>query len=129
MIVECIGNRPAHLSESQQECVRKSANLDLFPLTIGMKYTVYGVVFRAGAPWYLVMEEKDSDYPTPHFAGFFKILDNQIPVDWCFKWGTGPWPEGSFFPVKWSAPNFFERLLDGDHQAVRTFREDIHMLG
>lgn len=128
MIIECIGNRPAYLSEPQRKHVIKNAHVDSFLLSIGKKYIVHGVILRDGSPWYLIIEQKDSEYPTPHYAGFFKIMDDVIPIGWCFKWGSGPWPEGSFLPVRWSAPNFFEKLLDGDKDALKTFRDEAHML-
>jgi hypothetical protein len=122
MVLECISNRSSNLSPVDADHVSQSVHGDQVRLTIGRKYTVYGIVFRGGHPWYLICENDDSEYPIPQFAGFFKTLDSRIPAGWVFRWRSGNWPDGALLPTKLSEPSFFEPLIDGSDMHVAAFR-------
>src|SRR5437868_13575153 len=113
MKLECIRNRIDDLPDIDRNHVKQSVHTNEVNLTPGRQYVVYGIVLRAGFPWYLICEEDDSSYPAPHYAGFFKVIDDAIPPEWSFQWRCGPWPDGAFIPKKWSKTRFFEELLDG----------------
>jgi hypothetical protein len=113
MLLECIANRIEDLPEIDRQHVRQNVHADKVQLTLNRQYVVYGIVMRAGFPWYLICEANDSAYPTPHYAGFFRVVDNKIPRGWSYQWRNGAWPDGALIPTEWCKPRFFEALLDG----------------
>ena len=124
MKIECISNKIDALSSVDREHVHQHVHKATVDLSIAKSYNVYGIIFRAGNPWYLICEETESEYPVPHFGGFFRIVDNRIPPDWGFLWHQGPWPDGAFIPVIWQRNGFFEALLDGVGDAIQCFQRE-----
>jgi hypothetical protein len=112
------------LTEAERKLVSESIHVKELSLVPRRVYTVYGLVFRCSNPWYLILEEEQSEYPVPHYAGFFRIVDPYLPSGFSFQWPQGPWPAGALIPEAWNSPRFFELLLDGDSDAVELFRRE-----
>lgn len=126
MLVECIGNTPAHLrSERARQTYDRNIHQEEVYLEIGRQYIVYGVVFRDGEdlPWFLVCED-DDEYPTPHLGAFFKIVDGEIPSGWELTTSTANLGKIGILPKLWASdPYFMEKLIDGEKNAWNYFRQ------
>ncbi len=126
MLVECIGNTPAHLlGERARQAYVKNIHQDEVCLEIGRQYVTYGVVFRDGVdlPWFLVCEDAD-EYPTPHLGAFFKIVDGEIPTGWEFTTSITNFGNIGILPKCWANdPYFMEKLIDGETEAWDYFRQ------
>jgi hypothetical protein len=100
-----------------------NVHLDEVGLVVGDTYAVFGIAFNEGEPWYLVCEDQDGDYPTPHLGAFFSIVDPAIPPDWAVAVG-GNVGAFSILPRRWAAdPSFLEKLVDEDPEAIALFAE------
>lgn len=93
-------------------------------LEIAREYTVYGVEFWDNCPWFYLCTEEDDEYPKPFAAEFFEVIDEHISQYW--KLSSVPSEEGenstSLVFDEWSKdPSFYERLIDGDPNAVLLF--------
>lgn len=127
MLIECIGNSPAHLSSKRaRRAYERNIHQEEADLEIGRQYIVYGVVFMDGEdlPWFLLCEEEDDEYPIPHLGSFFKIVDGEIPRGWEFTTEAKDFGNYGILPKRWARdPFFMEKLIDGDPDAVNHFRE------
>ncbi|MFV0477644.1 MAG: hypothetical protein ACK5ME_07415 [Parahaliea sp.] len=93
-------------------------------LDLGREYTVYGVVFWDNSPWYYLCSEDYDEYPKPFAAEFFNISDERLSSYW--KLSVVDQGEGkilsSFVFDEWAKdPSFYERLIEGDSEAVGLF--------
>ncbi|BCS88797.1 hypothetical protein [Pseudodesulfovibrio sediminis] len=124
MIVKCIGNAREHLSSKRsKQAWDKYCNIEETCCEIGEKYIVYGIIFfDFDVPQFLICTSEDDQYPVPHFAEHFKILEGDIPEGWVFKSET-PDYEGPVILPKRIANEyiFMEKLYDGDPDAVQCF--------
>lgn len=127
MLIKCIGNTPGYLScERARQAYERDIHQEEVGLEIGRQYTVYGVVFRNGEdlPWFLVCEEDNDDYPTPHLGAFFNIVDGEIPVEWEFTTTTTNVGNIGILPKRWARdPYFMEKLVNGEADALNYFRQ------
>jgi len=119
MIVECIFNKLKSIAKDQQAHLNDSIHDDEVDLKIGQRYDVYGVAFRAGSPWFYVLEDNDLTSLRPHFAGFFKVLDGTLPTGWKYC-ESGHSERGvAFLPKQWAETSgFYEKLIDEDAGAL-----------
>jgi hypothetical protein len=122
MIGRCIKKVLADLAPTDAEHVQRYVHLEEVDLVIGREYLILGVVFRDGHPWFLVCEDESEEYPKPHFAQLFTLVDNRIPPGWSLATehlNVGP---VAILPEKWAAEsNFLEKLVDAEPGAVATF--------
>lgn len=93
-------------------------------LVIGRKYTVYGVVFWDNSPWYYLCSEEYDEYPIPFAADFFAILDGRLSS--YFRLSAVSENDGEILSslvfYEWAKDSsFYERLIDGDPEAVELF--------
>jgi len=127
MLLECIGNNPAQLfSESAKQAYKRDIHQEEVYLEIGRIYIAYGVVFRNGEdlPWFLVCEDDDDEYPTPHLGDFFKIINGEIPNGWEFTASTINLGKTGILPKRWSTdPYFMEKMVNGETDAINYFHQ------
>lgn len=93
-------------------------------LEIAREYTVYGVEFWDNCPWFYLCTEEDDEYPKPFAAEFFEVIDEHISQYWKLSSIPSEDRENSTSLVfdEWSKdPSFYERLIDGDPNAVLLF--------
>ncbi|MDR8368064.1 hypothetical protein [Pseudomonas sp. JL3] len=93
-------------------------------LEIAREYTVYGVEFWDNCPWFYLCTEEDDEYPKPFAAEFFEVIDEHISQYWKLSSVPSEDRENSTSLVfdEWSKdPSFYERLIDGDPNAVLLF--------
>lgn len=108
-----------------QAHVREFVHQDAVHLVPGLDYVVYAISFRNGHPWFWICEEVDATYPKPHWAGFFTLKDPAVPGHWVLDWQPGNPTPAMLLPASWAElPNFFERLLDDDPEAMERFGQE-----
>ena len=93
-------------------------------LGVGREYTVYGVLFRDNMPWYYLCDEDYDEYPTPFASDFFEVVDDQLSKYWKLSFidlGEGQASTVLAFDEWASDRSFYERLIDGDDEAVSIF--------
>ena len=88
MKVRCIHNKLSDINgKSTREWLKKNVirvdndDHEISHYEIGMKYTVYGLVFWNNLPFFYIVEG-DNDYPTPKYAGFFEVTDSKYSKYW-----------------------------------------------
>lgn len=92
---------------------------------VGREYTVYGMTFWDGSPWYYLCIEDYDNYPVPCAADFFKISDDRLSSYW--KLSIDNRDPGdvltSLLFSEWAQdnPSFYERLLDDYPDAIELF--------
>lgn len=93
-------------------------------LEIGREYTVYGIVFWDNCPWFYLCAEEDDEYPKPFSAEFFHVLDDSLSPCWrlsSFQQENYEATTSLVFKEWAKDPSFYERLVDGDSDAVTLF--------
>jgi hypothetical protein len=87
-------------------------------LVEGEDYVVFEINAGGGSRSFLVAG-RDAEYPVPHPASWFEVVDARIPPDWSFD-GAFSGPQVS--PAWVSEGYFLEALVGGDQRAVDRFR-------
>ena len=122
----CTANSPNALgNETLKAAYSRNVHLEEVWLRVGQEYDVYGVCFRDGdgVPWFLIAEEEDDDYPKPHLAAFFRVVDPRIPSGWSYS-GPNNVGDVSMLPDRWAKdPSFLEKMVDEVPEAVAYFAE------
>lgn len=120
MIVECVSNKPADFA-GQAAYLSQFYHVDTVDLERGRRYTVYGIVYRAGQPWVYVITD-DPACPRPVWLGFFKVIDPSVSATWRFTGGALDVGESAFLPAPWADdPAFFEKLVAETPETLREF--------
>jgi hypothetical protein len=94
-------------------------------LTIGRTYPVEAVeIWSDGFCRYYLHLIEDSEFPYPCPSELFDIVDDGLPDGWCIWVSTGEHGNALkriSFP-EWSRDEmFYERLMDGDAEAIRIY--------
>jgi hypothetical protein len=127
MIVECIANTGAALPS---ELVRPEMGLTRersFALVVGKNYVVYGMTVFLGHLWYYLSDEDDLYYPVWKPSHLFRIVDGGMSQYWRLGMYTID-SSGATMPIiafpEWATnPVFYDRLTDGDADAVSLFNK------
>jgi len=103
------------------------ASSTLLPLENGGLYVVYGLQFKDGWLRYFLADDDylATGYPLSYVAGFFEVVDRRLSHCWVSQHPSDPEPSLDVvmaFPEWTDDPGFYERLVDGDADAVRIFR-------
>lgn len=123
MIIRCLtataDSLPGNSYDSNQ-----GVNPDtVFPVTPGRAYPVYAITIFLGIAWYYVPDDDGLDWPTWVPASLFEVIDGHMPASWTvghFRFASDQYPLISF--PEWASDHrFYERLVDGDPDAVRTY--------
>lgn len=90
-----------------------------------IEYCVYGILFRDNAPWFYLCLEEDDESPSPYPAELFEITDARLSSYW--RLGTEVSTSGVVTTIvfdEWAKdPSYYERLVDGDPNAVELFKK------
>ena len=124
MIAVCTANSILSIADPVlREHVREYVHLDEVGLVIGNHYPVFAVAFRDGVPWYLICEEINDDYPTPHCSAFLDLVDARVREDWMLSLSDTNVGKGALLPPEWASDGrYLEKLVDGDDDAIALFR-------
>jgi hypothetical protein len=124
MIVRCLtttaGGLPANAYDSNM-----GINPDtVFPVTPGQAYPVYAITILLGRAWFYIQNDDGLAWPTWTPASVFEILDGHMPASWILNYfrlaPDDQYPLISF--PEWAADHYFyERLVDGEPEAVRIY--------
>lgn len=125
MIAQCKSRTLNSITDAGlRDHVQQHVHLSDVDLVVGRSYHVFGVFFRDGVPWYLMCEEIDDDYPTPHCSAFFDLVDARLPEGWVLSFGSSNLGGTALLPSKWAEDgHFLERLVEGDAAAIAVFEE------
>lgn len=96
-----------------------------FPLTVGKKYTVYALGFRAGGVWYYLCDDHNLPWPIPYPAPLFDVVDGRVSQLWQYAFTPDNKDHVAILaPVEWSRDAYFyDRLTDGAEREVALFRD------
>lgn len=121
----CISNSINLIAdENIKRHVQKYIHLSELDLRVGNEYTMYGIFFRDGVPWYLMCEQNDDDYPTPQCSEFFVLVDGRIPDGWVFSPYSANLASPAILPATWARDGrFLEKLVDGEPISIELFRK------
>ena len=123
MIVKCVVSNINLLSSSRVKTRLKKYILSsdgYLPLKVGNVFVVYGLVFRDNCLWYLLCVSEGDESPTPYPAEVFEILNAHPSRFWTVTEKDNGNSEFYLSFKEWSK-SFFERLIDGDPEAVNLF--------
>jgi hypothetical protein len=131
MKVRCIRNRIEELPNENIRNWLKKSHLRLdedCPIEFNkmQEYVVYGIVFCDSHPFYFLCDEKDAEYPTPNYAGFFDVLDDRISKFWRLDYKSNDNGDAWTFLIHkdWASdPMFYENLIDGNETEVKLFQK------
>lgn len=126
MIIRSISNTGETLPATSRDSARGINSDTEFPVTIGRSYSVFAMTVFLGVAWYYVLDDDGHDWPTWIPASLFDLVDGTLPGSWLvgyFRFGVeNQYPILSF--PEWAHDHgFYERLVDGEPEAVRVFKE------
>lgn len=124
MIVRCVEKVADSLPPTAYDSSRGITSETEFPLTPGRTYPVFGITVLLGLTWYYVLDDDDLDWPTWAPAPLFEVVDGRIPPSW--QYGYFTFGRDDQFPMisfpEWASDHhFYERLVDGEPEALATF--------
>lgn len=93
-------------------------------LDVGKEYKVYGVVFWDNCPWFYICPEDYDEYPKPFSSEFFDVVDSTLSPHWklsSISQGVYEAATSLVFDEWAKDPSFYEKLIEGDFEAVDTF--------
>jgi hypothetical protein len=125
--IRCISNRGADIPDDGREPRAGISSDTLFPLTVGKEYVVYGWTVWRAYPWYYIADDNHSYYPVWHPAPLFEVVDGRLSRYWVYSYHRAVSRYDRDAPVvafrEWAEdPYFYDRLTDGDAEAIATFR-------
>ena len=123
MIVRCIRNKredlPPELLKNYDNYVRGQ---EIY-MEIGAYFYVFGITFRKGVPWYLILEDDTDDYPTPCHSGLFEVAESTMPSNWRFYTKARNLEGNCIASKEWAETPLYEDLLEEESYAVKVFQE------
>ena len=126
MLVRCISKKGATLPAFAYDGRQGVTSDTEFPVTPSRTYFVFGVTLLLGIAWYYVVDDDGHDWPTWMPAPLFDVVDGTIPGSWIvgyFRFSRDNQYPMLSFPEWANDHSFYERLVDGDPEAVRVFSE------
>ncbi|CAN7451061.1 hypothetical protein [Acidovorax sp. LjRoot117] len=101
-------------------------------IEIGKYYVVQAIVFWKNIPFYYIYEYDDDFYPKPICYKYFEVVDESFPRCWRLVVDEGSGGHCQSFLVfgEWAdSLDMYERLIDGDEQALKIFKKYKNLLG
>lgn len=97
-----------------------------FALTINREYPVYAVTVSMGSAWYYLLDDDDQPWPTYSPSALFEITDGELPHSWRIGYFRHSVDIERQYPIisfpEWAEDRtFYERLVDGDSEAITVF--------
>jgi hypothetical protein len=124
MIVRCIANTGESLPSVNIAPRAGYERSTEFPLTVGHAYVVFALTVFLGTAWYYVMDDDDLAWPTWMPSSLFEIEDGTVPSNWVvgyFRFSQDDQRPMLSFPEWATDHGFYERLVDGEAEAVEIF--------
>ena len=124
MRVRCVANMPLHLPSvyfRPRGIYLQHAKKEL-PLRPGMEYLVYGIIFHDQQASMYLCTEDGPDYPIWYPLPLFEIVDSRASRIWRLAVDLSRSGDARIVPEDWARDNYFyDRLTDGDPEAVRAW--------
>jgi hypothetical protein len=122
MKIRCIANKGNFLQASYL-----NPQLDItveteFKLIVGKEYIVYAISEWQGNLWYYICDERFTYYPIHNPAPLFEIIDARYSRYWQVQLAANGLLEIAF-EYWFSIPDFYEKLTDGEAEAVLIFEK------
>jgi hypothetical protein len=124
MIVRCrtttAGGLPAYAYDSERGITPDTE----YPVTPGRDYPVVGITIMQGQAWYYIHDDDDLAWPIWTPASVFEVVDGHMPASWIvgyFRFAPDRQYPLISFPEWASDHYFYERLVDGEPDALRTY--------
>ncbi|MDP4504663.1 hypothetical protein [Nonomuraea turcica] len=101
-----------------------------YPLTTGKEYIVYAITVAKDAFWYYILDDDERPYPIWYPSPLFEVTDGTPSSRWVVSYvPPGPLtPDAGSSLIafrEWAMDHlYYERLVDGDEQAVAAFRRE-----
>jgi len=122
MKIRCIANKGADLPENYLNPPLDITKETEFKLTVGKEYTVYAISEWEGNLGYYICDERYTYYPLENPAPLFEIIDGRYSRYWQVQLATNGLLEIAF--EHWfSIPYFYDKLTDGEAEAVLIFEK------
>jgi hypothetical protein len=130
MKVRAIGDAgqhlPSHVLERGWGLTKESS----FPIRLGREYGVFAITAVKDIFWYYILDEHDLPYPVWYPSPLFEVVDGSIPAHWVVSYMPHRSSDDrvgtsliSF--AEWATdPAFYERLVDGQADAVAIFQRE-----
>jgi hypothetical protein len=124
MIVRCIANTGDVLPPASRDPSRGFDVGTEFPVTVGRSYEVFAMTNVVGIAWFYVMDDHGEPWPTWMPSPLFEVVDGRLPSSW--QVGYFRFSRDDQYPIlsfpEWARDHsFYERLVDGEEEAVRVF--------
>lgn len=124
MIVRCIDTTGDALPIIARDPVRGVDADTAFALTRGREYPAYAMTVLLGIVWYYVMDDDGHPWPTWVPGPLFEVIDGSFPPSW--RLGYFRFSRDEQYPIlsfpEWAQDHqFYERLVDGDLDAIEVF--------
>ncbi|MBQ1784247.1 MAG: hypothetical protein II007_15840 [Gammaproteobacteria bacterium] len=133
MYVRCIANDVAKLDNELvkmrlADSIRREGQDE--DLLLGATYKVVAIERwgDGGIRVYLHTVE-ENDYPYPYPIEMFDVIEPTIPMGWCVsleQYDCGMYIKRIGFPEWANDGSFYERLVDGDEEAVAVYKNYQH---
>jgi hypothetical protein len=124
MIVRCLTTTAGGLSAYAYDSRRGITPETEYPVTPGRDYHVVAITILQGHARYYIHDDDDLAWPIWTPASVFEIIDGHLPASWIvgyFRFAPDNQHPLISFP-EWALDHYFyERLVDGEPDAVQTY--------
>ena len=120
MKIRCIANKGVELPEIYLNPPLDITRETEFKLIVGKEYIVYAISEWQGNLSYYICDERYTYYPIHNPAPLFEIVDARYSRYWQVQLATNGLLEIAF-ELWFSIPNFYDKLTDGEPEAVLIF--------
>lgn len=126
MIVRCLSNRGSDLPETSRDPAGGFHDKTVFELQVDQHYVVYGLTIHLNHVWYYLCAGRGDTFPIWYPSPLFEVADGRLSAQWIFNYFLDP-PRGVDYAViafsEWANDlSFYDRLTDGEEEAVLTFQ-------
>lgn len=126
MRVVCTNNRGDNLPKHLWNEAMGLSKSTHFHITIGSEYVVYAITLFLGDIWYYICDDSYKYFPVWHPACLFRVVDPRLSATWQYVYDpvTDSSDEAMLLGFReWATDHgFYERLTEGDPDAVGVFR-------
>ncbi len=126
MMVRCIANTGEVIPPMSRDPGRGVDATTVFPFSIGCSYAVFAMTNFLGIAWYYILDDDGNRWPTWAPSPLFNVDDGRLPASW--QIGYFRFSDEDQYPIlsfpEWATDHrFYERLVDGETEAVRVFED------
>jgi hypothetical protein len=117
MRVRCVAQLPND-RQAQELGKHYSPGQQVFKVSIGQEYLVYGMTFLSGVPWVELLEDFGYLFSVP--LCLFEVTDDRVSRHWRVRSSADG--RVSFWPPSFYREYYFDDLIEGVPQVLEDFR-------